>query len=551
MIDHADSAPHYRWQAPGGAISVDLSLDVVEQLGLAVREPEASFSYRFSEIGGLLLGTVGRLRGETVVQVKDFEPVGCEHAFGASYLLSGDDQRGLARQLRRHGAVRACGVVGFFRSNTRKEFALTAEDIDLMAAHFSKPSMVLLMVHLTPGGKLRGAFWDQSALRIAKPSSEFPFDAEALLAESGPVRRPRPSYAAVEPARATIVPVPETEVLPARRATVNMRRPPAMLDGSFRSGAAQARAQAAKLLARARRQWSQPSALLPGRWRVEWLVAAAALGIATLGGLVHQGGRQAVAAIDARQLVRSKEEAARPADAPPPIEIGPVAALQPAQADATAETAAPAGGDTGAPSAPPVQRVKRKGRARSKTAPFPLAPQLAAVTPAPRLPDPPSIATEPSAAEPPVAWSGIPFPAYEVPDPFVRIAVDPVPYGHRGLIGRLLSRKSSERAAFDPPRVLREPPPEIPSELRNQVRNTVPVTVKLYLDRAGKVDNAELLSKGKGRSRDLAARAVVACRKWQFSPAHMGGETVPAEVLVRFVFGAGTETVKRIPADEH
>jgi hypothetical protein len=59
----------------------------------------------------------------------------------------------------------------------------------------------------------------------------------------------------------------------------------------------------------------------------------------------------------------------------------------------------------------------------------------------------------------------------------------------------------------------------------------------LYLDRAGAVEYAELLSKGTGSNQELASLAVFTARKLQFSPARQGEETVPAAVLVRFRFG--------------
>ncbi len=522
---------------------MSLNLEVVEELGLAVRQQEPLFSYRRAEIGGLLLGAVERSRGAIAVRVEGFEPVNCEHAFGASYLLSGDDQRGLARRLRRHNAASGA-IIGFFRSNTRKEFALTPEDIDLMARYFAKPSMVLLMVQVTSGGKLRGAFWDQPAMRTVNPPSEFPFDAVALLAETGDARRLRASTATVEPARAIEVRLPKRDALAARVPALRSHRPPASL-GSVRSSAAQAYAHAGRLLAQAQSQWL-PSSLLARRWRVEWL--AAALVVALLAGMRHQGGRESAAPVaDIQQLMRATESTRRPAPRLPPIEIGAAPApAEPRQSDAPAILA---GGDSAARSAPAAGKARQKGRTRARTVTISLGPQLAGVASAVPLPDAPNIATAPP-AEPPVAWSGIPaFPAYDVPDPFVRIAVQPIPYSHRGLMNRLLSRKSAA-AAFDPPRVLQELPPEIPSELRKQVRDTVPVTVKLHLDRAGRVDSAELVSHGSGRSKNLAALAVFACRKWQFSPAHLGGETVPAEVLVRFQFGGAAEAMRRGSGDE-
>src|SRR5215472_633392 len=188
-----DSDSYYRWEAPGKPVAVSLSLEVVERLGPALRQGGQA-SHRRAEIGGLLLGTVRRSGGLTVVEVNGFETIECEHAFGASYFLSGDEQRKLAERLHRRTSSGGATIVGFFRSNTRKEFALTIEDIDLMARHFPKPSMVLLLVHAAADGALRGGFsiWEQHAIRTMTPYVEFPFETSALLAGSHTIcKRPR------------------------------------------------------------------------------------------------------------------------------------------------------------------------------------------------------------------------------------------------------------------------------------------------------------------------------------------------------------------------
>ena len=59
----------------------------------------------------------------------------------------------------------------------------------------------------------------------------------------------------------------------------------------------------------------------------------------------------------------------------------------------------------------------------------------------------------------------------------------------------------------------------------------------ISVDRAGKVEFAELLSNGSGPNRDVASLAVFASRHWEFSPAHLGNDSVPAEVVLRFRFG--------------
>ncbi|HTX33565.1 MAG TPA: hypothetical protein VME43_01035 [Bryobacteraceae bacterium] len=127
----------------------------------------------------------------------------------------------------------------------------------------------------------------------------------------------------------------------------------------------------------------------------------------------------------------------------------------------------------------------------------------------------------------------------QIPDPLVSVATSPVPLPHRGALLRELglSGKSGKTAEFVPPTPIREPPTEVPPELRPRLKNQVAMNVKVYIDRDGKVTYAELLSKGTGPNRDLASLAVFASRQWEFSPARLGDETVPAEAILRFRFG--------------
>jgi hypothetical protein len=487
MRDEAAPTPsYYRWEVPGKATTVSLSLHVVERLGLAMQQAGEAPSPRRPEIGGFLLGNVKRTRGLTIVEVEGFEPVECEHAFGASYFLSGADQQRLAERLRRHRPVDGASVVGFFRSNTRREFALAVEDVGLMASYFSKPSMILLLVHATAKEALKGGFfiWEQRAIRTMRPYLEFPFESGALLTEKHAICR----------------------------------------------GASGAPAK------------SQHASGIE-RFRVEWLVAIAALAIAALGGVLHRGSRPA----NAQAAVRAQPNAGAYGalhDANGPKTAEPVAAAVPVEpppgTDGSTTLILPA--PAAVPPEAPAPKAMPKARTASRMAEIPIAPQPAEVASVPSLPVPPSIGVGlPESTEPLFKETGILAPLLpDIPDPFVTVAVEPLPTGRRGLVGRIFSRRNAPKAtAFVPPRLVQQSSPEVPLELRKQIQKTaVPVTVKLYVGRDGAVNFAELLSNGTGPHRDLAALAVFASRKFHFSPAQEGSETVPAEVLVRFRFGA-------------
>src|SRR5262249_22171480 len=79
------------------------------------------------------------------------------------------------------------------RSNTRKDFAATVTDADLMAAYFSNPSQVLLLIHAPGNEPVTAGFviWEGRRIRSLKPHGEFMF-CSAALADTAPPSCSRP-----------------------------------------------------------------------------------------------------------------------------------------------------------------------------------------------------------------------------------------------------------------------------------------------------------------------------------------------------------------------
>ena len=126
------------------------------------------------------------------------------------------------------------------------------------------------------------------------------------------------------------------------------------------------------------------------------------------------------------------------------------------------------------------------------------------------------------------------------PDRFVNVDVQESTAKGAGLLHNLsLGRKHDKHETFIAPAPIRQDKPAVPPELRRRITGEVSIDVKVFVDRAGKVEYAELLSNGTGANRDLASLAVFSSRRWQFSPASRDGAAVPAEVVLRFRFGGG------------
>jgi hypothetical protein len=519
MGNEAASRSYYRWQVPGKTVAVNLSLAVVARLVPAVRQAEYSASPRIPEIGGLLLGTVRRSHGMTIVEVDDFEPVACEHLSGPSYFLSGSDQRRLAGRVRL-SRKRGAAVVGLFRSNTRREFALSVEDVDLMGSLFSNASMVMLLVDTPLQGPLRGGFffWEQRSIRTMTTYLDFAFDVGSLPAErrEAPSERKKLQWNHAAGRYASLL-----------GAMGNWLRP-VKATSFFRFEMAHAAEHSGKVPpAQTPSVFSQMWSYLPTRFRREWLVAAAALGIVVLGVAMHPESPHAAALTTITTQTAHEADRALPAAEPAPTEPVPVPLELPLQVETLQVFAA----SRAAPLPPPASAAKRVE--------LPAAPPPAEAASVPSLPDAPELPLAlPQPLEPVTLSSSLPAPVVAAPaDPFVSVEVEPLISDRRRLLEKLRRVNRSETTVV-PPRPVRQPLPEIPSALRQRIRDVVPINVNLYLDRAGAVEYAELVSDGTGANREIASLAVFTARHWQFSPAQQGGGPVPAKVLVRFRFGA-------------
>jgi TonB family protein len=76
--------------------------------------------------------------------------------------------------------------------------------------------------------------------------------------------------------------------------------------------------------------------------------------------------------------------------------------------------------------------------------------------------------------------------------------------------------------------------PEVSQKARDTIRGRVRVGIKVHVDPAGTVSDAELDSPGP--SKYFADIALQAARKWAFTPPEMGGKSVASEWNLHFVF---------------
>lgn len=124
-----------------------IEYDVVDRLGFEVMRGFGLVPRRGAEVGGILLGTAEQ--GERlVVRIDDFVPVPSEHLRGPSYILSEKDLALLDEELAKVAPApdRRIQAVGYYRSHTRDQFRLGAEDFAILDSRFCTPTAVCLLV---------------------------------------------------------------------------------------------------------------------------------------------------------------------------------------------------------------------------------------------------------------------------------------------------------------------------------------------------------------------------------------------------------------------
>ena len=539
----------YVWAPPGKGPSVRLSLDVVERLGVAATEGFTSLLSRGLETGGFLLGRTGRDEDGNFVQIENFEPLECEHMVGASYLLSSNDRKILEERIASHKSAGRGKIVGFYRTHTRKEFAITVEDIDLISAYFGKPSEVFLLIQSNSTGLARAGFfiWEGRKIRSNTPHLDFPFNRSALLSGGYEIQRLEPAF------RRTRQPVSESLQRMARQIGGNA----AMADPWFsRLGVRQAWKRI-----RPKRISTAVATLLRLGWRPLWAAAAlAVLIIAVLASILNGNSNPGVPPGPLREVALRLDQTAGPAQTVNAAVD--TAAATPGNVDVPRiATGVPADGRsdflTGRPEEPSAgvaasAQEKKPGYRKWNAVTRPEAPPALRSIDAASLPvltEPPAL---PVSAANPIPQSLYLQPALngdsgEIPgarpspigNPYLSVVVEPVSdLGSKRLVEKIpLIGKRHKRADFVPPMPLRDAQPEIPASMRGRLKREVPIEVKVYVNPLGKVDYAELLSNGTGPNGDLAALAVFSSRRWEFTPARLGDERVPGEVILRFRFG--------------
>jgi hypothetical protein len=164
------------WQAPGSR-AIRLSSLVMDGIYTEVMKDFDAVAGPGAEAGGILLGR----RTENEIVVDEYEPALCEYRFGPSFRLSDSDRIGLREKLERLRKHEALSIVGWYRSDTRQEFALDEEDRELLNNELQPESDVTLLIK--PGRsqpyEVKLFLREEGRLLQALQTTRFPFDRPA------------------------------------------------------------------------------------------------------------------------------------------------------------------------------------------------------------------------------------------------------------------------------------------------------------------------------------------------------------------------------------
>lgn len=157
----------------------------------------------------------------------------------------------------------------------------------------------------------------------------------------------------------------------------------------------------------------------------------------------------------------------------------------------------------------------------------------------------------PSATEAPESSAAVTSPVQQIqmlaapanPDPksaaesFSTVTFEAVTESRGVMAAMPLLRRLHRAPEFVPPKPVQGTTPAVPEKLLRTLRTEVPLDVRVYINKSGKVDYAELLSDITEANRDFASLAVFDARRWEFEPARSGRSIVPGRALLHYRFG--------------
>jgi hypothetical protein len=166
-----------RLKVPDKPLRIQLRLDLIDRMECEVLRTFRAVTVRGSEIGGVLLGRIEDGDGIRTITIDECELVPCDYSRGPLYRLSDDDRRRMRQTVKHYAtANEGLSVVGFFRSNTRRELAVDDEDREVFREFCTNPDCVFLLVKPFASKPSIAAFvlWNDGEVH-GRSELQFPF----------------------------------------------------------------------------------------------------------------------------------------------------------------------------------------------------------------------------------------------------------------------------------------------------------------------------------------------------------------------------------------
>jgi len=542
------TAPFYAWAPPDRSIRVFLNLSLIDAFLSWLEESRAGGE----EVGGILLGSVEEGDDAPVVRIESFEPVGIEHRRGPTYTLTEKEKERLGGEIASAERRTRMTAVGLVRSHIRRGMYLDIADAALFRRYFPGAGVFLL---LRGGPEPVGSFfWEAGDLQKQAPYAQFPLNRGFLERSAAPVVT---SVGGEAPRLAGA-----RRALPSggRREARTARRELVRWSASF---------GAAAVLVLAFSLWRESRATPPAKparvtlglnlarqgdhLRLTWdphspLIAQASGGALWIDdGIQHTRrdlSRQDLlkgaatydpispdvnfalevydGALTSRELIRSIQSDARPAEVEPRLAAGGTAAApEEARPRAArfveARTRPKGGGQIAGRAFTPPESERREMRSLSDVALA--APAVIRLAP----PGVPALANSSGAGALPPPPAALELVGYEAADTKFRSG-------------------AGAGNDFIAARALRTVRPELPRFVAETLSGDQRIELRAEVDRTGAVTDVEPLTHGANPW--LIGAADTALRRWRFEPALSKGRAVRSHVVVTFSFhgAAGDES---------
>lgn len=187
-----------------------LDFGVVDRIASEALRGLSALPRRGMEVGGILLGRVTAGASAATIHIEDAVPFDCEHLYGPNFHLSPKDRDALSELLSGINSKRSrpLTAIGLYRTHTRGDLELTAEDVELLDAFFPSAHALCLMVKPFATKPAEAGFFIRTSgrFRPGPPGSTFVFRRK----EMGGGATPRGAAAPhADPAAEPAAPAPE------------------------------------------------------------------------------------------------------------------------------------------------------------------------------------------------------------------------------------------------------------------------------------------------------------------------------------------------------